>query len=89
MFDKPTGNRIGKISLLQLSKRELEERQMNATRGGNVRCACICSCAGQCSCPNGGMQYVNIYESGPMILDNAGTSHSAVYYGGALYSGGY
>ena len=44
MLDRRTGKRIGKISLSQLSKRELEDRNMNALRGGRGECECGCNC---------------------------------------------
>ena len=39
-----------KIKLNKFSNTELEQRKLNALRGGND-CGCRCSCSCTCSCP--------------------------------------
>lgn len=38
--------KLSKLKLNQLSKAELEKRQLNALRGGNECFSCVCSCYG-------------------------------------------
>lgn len=45
--------KLGKISLLQLSKAEMERREQNMLRGGNI---CMCECVGRCPCKYAGPQ---------------------------------
>ena len=40
---------LGKIKLNQFSKEELDQRKLNALRGGDT-CSCSCSCACSCTC---------------------------------------
>lgn len=43
--------KISKLKLSHLSKRELEENQMNLLKGGACSCSCSCECVKNCSCP--------------------------------------
>ena len=47
--------KLSKISLLQLSKAEMERREQNMLRGGSDN-FCLCGCIGNCSCTSEGPQ---------------------------------
>ena len=38
---------FGKLKLNQFSKDELQQRQLNALRGGACYAKCVCNCAGE------------------------------------------
>lgn len=56
--------KIGKIKLIQLSKTDLQSRQMNALKGGAT-----CACAG-CLC-NGGVAAANNQEADQPDLETS------------------
>jgi natural product precursor len=44
--------KLKKLKLNNISKMELESRQMNMLKGGNCSCTCGCSCGStNCHCP--------------------------------------
>jgi natural product precursor len=70
--------KIEKLTLHQLGKAELDERQMNVLRGGAKQCACVCPCV----C--GGNVYCGCLYAGPKEGPNdsfyGGSSTSANSY---------
>ena len=62
--------KLSKISLLQLSKAELERREQNMLRGGNT---CTCDCVGRCPCKYAGPQEGpdDSYYGGSSTEDNS------------------
>lgn len=48
--------KLSKISLLQLSKAEMERREQNMLRGGNSVFVCVCGCRTKCGCMYAGPQ---------------------------------
>ena len=73
--------KLSKIKLTQFSKKELENRQMNAIRGGKEGCGCICSCySDDCSCSGDantyGLNWSYEYENYTYCSDNGFTSNN-------------
>jgi natural product precursor len=68
--------KINKLSLTQLTKAELEKRQMNAIKGG-------CACPGSCGCLYAGPQCPSgdSYYGGSSTEDNYGANsyHNSEY----------
>lgn len=63
--------KLSKISLLQLSKAEMERREQNMLRGGEN--SCICGCSTRCGCKYAGPQEGpdDSYYGGSSTEDNS------------------
>jgi natural product precursor len=76
---------LRKIKLNQFSKEELDQRKMNALRGGD-ECCCTCGCTCSCSCALDGLKV----SLGTVNKDSIGNLNSSAQYLGSLdgnYSG--
>lgn len=71
--------KLSKISLLQLSKAEMERREQNMLRGGVTTCSC--SCQQSCGCKYAGPQEGpdDSYYGGSSTQDNNKANEAIVF----------